>query len=94
VLNREAGGKAQLRWDPSPEKGVVGYHVYKLEGTWKVVRLTAEPVRATTFTHDGGKGVTRYWVVAVDALGQEGQPSSPVWHNQRYQGFYPGEWHQ
>ena len=68
--------------------------VYKLEGTWKVVRLTAEPVRATTFTHEGGKGVTRYWVVAVDALGREGQPSSPVWHHQRYQGFYSGEWHQ
>jgi fibronectin type 3 domain-containing protein len=94
LLNREAGGKAQLRWDPSPEKGVVGYHVYKLEGTWKVVRLTAGPVKATTFTHEGGNGVTRYWVVAVDALGQEGQPSSPVWHNQSYHGFYSGEWHQ
>jgi fibronectin type 3 domain-containing protein len=94
LLNREAGGKAQLRWERSPEKGVVGYHVYKLEGTWKVVRVTAEPVRATAFTHEGGKGPTRYWVVAVDALGQEGQPSSPVWHNHSYKGFYSGEWHQ
>jgi fibronectin type 3 domain-containing protein len=94
VLNREAGGKAQLLWDASPEKGVIGYHVYKLEGTWKIVRVTAQPVKTTTFTHEGGKGVTRYWVVAVDALGQEGQPSSPVWHNQSYKGFYSGEWHQ
>ncbi len=94
VLNREADGTAQLKWDASPERGVVGYHVYKLEGTWKIARLTAEPIKATTFTHKGGRGATRYWVVAVDALGQEGQPSSPVWHNQRYAGFYSGEWHQ
>ena len=55
------------------------------------VKVTAVMV---TVTHEGGKGVTRYWVVAVDALGQEGQPSSPVWHNQSYKGFFSGEWHQ
>jgi hypothetical protein len=94
VLNREAGGTANLKWDTSPERGIAGYRVYKLEGTWNIVRLTDEPIKATTFTHDGGKGVGRYWVVAVDALGQEGQPSSPVWHNQSYKGFFDGEWHQ
>jgi len=95
VMNREASdGTAELRWEASPERGVVGYHIYKLEGTWNIVRLTDEPIKATTFTHKGGKTVTRYWVVAVDALGQDGQPSSPVWHNQRYKGFFPGDWHQ
>jgi fibronectin type 3 domain-containing protein len=93
VLNREKGAAAELRWAANPEAGISGYHVYKLEGTWGVVRLTAEPVRGTTFTHNPG-GTTRYWVVAVDALGQEGQPSSPVWHGHRYDGFFRGDWHQ
>jgi hypothetical protein len=56
------------------------------------VRLTKEPIKETTFTHKSGQ--TRYWVVAVDALGQEGQPSAPVWHQRSYQGFFKGEWHQ
>src|SRR5262249_42181372 len=54
VLNREKAGTAELKWDAGPEKGIVGYHVYKLEGTWNVVRLTGEPVKATTFSHKGG----------------------------------------
>jgi hypothetical protein len=94
VYNRESAGTAELKWAANPEKGIVGYHVYKLEGTWNIVRLTTEPIKGTTYTHKGGKGTTRYWVVAVDALGQEGQPSSPVWHRQSYKGFYSGEWHQ
>jgi fibronectin type 3 domain-containing protein len=94
VLNREAGGLANLKWDAHPEKGIVGYRVYKLEGTWNIVRLTDDPIKATTFSHKGGGGPTRYWVTAVDALGQEGQPSSPVWHNHSYAGFFKGEWHQ
>ncbi len=93
LLNREQGATAELKRSPNPEKGIVGYRVYKLEGTWDVVRLTAEPIRGTTFTHKSD-GPTRYWVVAVDALGQEGQPSSPVWHGHRYEGFYEGDWHQ
>lgn len=36
----------------------------------------------------------RYSIVAVDAIGQEGQPSSPIRCNKSYPGFYPGEWHQ
>jgi len=94
VFNREQGEMANLKWDANPERGIIGYHVYKLEGTWNIVRLTSEPQKATTFIHKGGKGTTRYWITAVDALGQEGQPSSPVWHNQRYAGFFEGEWHQ
>jgi hypothetical protein len=94
VLNREEGGMANLKWDSNPEKGIVGYRVYKLEGTWNITRLTEKPIEATTFRHRGGSGTTRYWVVAVDTLGQEGQPSSPVWHNHSYPGFFQGEWHQ
>jgi fibronectin type 3 domain-containing protein len=94
VRNREAEGMAELRWNANLEKGVAGYRVYKLEGTWNIVRLTDALVQTTTFSHNGGKNPTRYWVVAVDALGQEGQPSSPVWHNHSYRGFFEGEWHQ
>jgi hypothetical protein len=93
VLNREAGTVAELRWDPSPEKGITGYRVYKLEGTWSLTRLTDEPIHKTTFMHRSA-GPTRYWVVAVDTLGQEGQPSSPAWHQHRFDGFFRGEWHQ
>lgn len=93
LLNREKSDMAELKWNGSPEKAIAGYHVYKLEGTWNIVRVTERPVKETTFTHRGGKGTTRYWVVAVDALGQEGEPSSPAWHNQSYRGFYKGEWH-
>ena len=92
VLNREQGARAELKWAANPERGIVGYHVYKLEGTWNIVRLTREPMQATTFTHKSA--ATRYWIVAVDGLGQEGQPSSPVWHQHSYAGFFAGEWHQ
>jgi hypothetical protein len=92
VFNREKGALAELKWAPNPEKGIAGYHVYKLDGTWNIVRLTKEPIKATTFTHKSPQ--TRYWITAVDVLGQEGQPSSPVWHQRSYKGFFPGEWHQ
>jgi hypothetical protein len=94
VLCREQGEVAELKWDAARERGVTGYHVYKLEGTWKIARVTARPVRETTLLHKVGRGTTRFWVVAVDALGQEGEPSSPAWFNHSYRGFYPGDWHQ
>jgi hypothetical protein len=93
VLNRESGNTAELRWDANAEKGIAGYRVYKLEGTWNITRLTADPIKATSFSHKSS-GPTRYWIVAVDALGQEGQPSSPAWHQHRFDGFFRGEWHQ
>ena len=94
LLCREKGTTAELRWEASPEKGIRGYHVYKLDGgVFGIRRVTEAPVAATAFTHEAGKGATRYWVVAVDALGQEGQPSSPAWFGQSYKGFFEGEWH-
>jgi fibronectin type 3 domain-containing protein len=95
VLCRERGDTAELKWDANPEQGIAGYHVYKLgKGVWDIVRVTPAPVKEASFRHLGGRGTTRYWVVAVDALGQEGEPSSPVWHHRSYKGFFPGEWHQ
>ncbi len=94
VLCREKGSSAELKWDAALEKGVRGYHVYKLEGgVFGMKRVTEQPVSGTGFVHEGVKGTTRYWVVTVDALGQEGQPSSPAWFGQSYKGFYAGDWH-
>ena len=95
VMLRERDAVAELRWEPNAEKGVTGYRIYKLgKSHWDIVRVTQQPIAGATFRHRAGSGQTRYWVVAVDRLGQEGQPSSPVWHNHSYQGFYQGEWHQ
>jgi hypothetical protein len=91
---REDGDVAELKWDASREEGIVGYHVYKLKGTWAIERVTQEPVIETTFRDEAGSGVGRYWVVAVDAIGQQGQPSSPVWFNRSFRGFFDGQWHQ
>jgi hypothetical protein len=93
VLLREKGGAAEIRWDPSKEKGVAGYLVYEIADQ-KVARITPELVKATTFSAASGSAPKRYSIVAVDAIGQEGQPSSLVWCNKSYKGFYPGEWHQ
>jgi hypothetical protein len=62
------------------------------------IRLTDEPLAGTIFTDGKAGDVTRrYWVVAVDALGQEGFPSAPTWHQRQFRKFYvpfTGEWHQ
>jgi hypothetical protein len=93
LLNNDKGGVANLKWDANPEKGIAGYRVYKLTGTWNITRLTEEPFKETTFTHKNA-GTTRYWITAIDALGQEGQPSSPAWHEHTLGRFFSGEWHQ
>ena len=81
-----------------------GYRVYRMEGPringpgQPVTRLTPEPVAGTRATDPEAEGQTRrYWVVAVDALGQEGFPSAPVWFERQYRREYEpfvGEWHQ
>ena len=70
MLTREKGNQAELKWDANAEKRIAGYHVYKLQGTWGIVRVTEEPIKTTTLTHKSGP--TRFWVVAVDALGRRG----------------------
>lgn len=99
--SREEGGACQLKWGSNPEAGIAGYRVYRLDGRWDgdpVSRLTADPIRETSYTDVGaGEDSRRYYVVAVDALGQEGFPSSPVWHRREWGAFYEpfvGEWHQ
>jgi hypothetical protein len=104
LFSKEDGERCQLKWAANPEQKVRGYRVYRMESPrlngpgQKVTRLTAEPVAAPRFTDAGpGKVTRRYWVVAVDALGQEGFPSAPAWHYRQYRRYYEpfvGAWHQ
>lgn len=104
VFSKEAGEDCQLKWQASPETGIKGYRVYRMESPringagQPVTRVTKEPIQETTYTDAKiGKATRRYWIVAVDALGQEGTPSAPTWHYREWQRFYTpfvGEWHQ
>lgn len=103
-VGREEGDAMRLRWDASPHAGIRGYLVYRLNargaGPGELVRLTPEPIVATEYTDPaiGGKA-RRYYVVVVDALGQEGLPTHPVWALRPWKAHYaPWDaadgWHQ
>lgn len=104
VFSKEAGVDCLLKWQQSPEQGIKGYRVYRMESPringagQKVTRLTGEPVAGTTYIDKGiGKDQRRYWIVAVDSLGQEGQPSAPTWHYRLFRSYYEPftrDWHQ
>jgi hypothetical protein len=101
VFSREAETTCQLKWAANPESGIAGYRLYRLDGRWNkdpVSRLTAKPIEATTFADESaGQEARRYYVVAVDALGQEGFPSAPVWYRRIWNDFYKpftDDWHQ
>lgn len=94
VMLREVAGGAEIKWSANPEQGIVGYNVYMLPAQYSLAeRLNDKPIAATSFQHNRGSRA-RYFVTAVDKLGQEGEPSAPVWFVHRYTGFYEGEWHQ
>jgi len=93
--------KARLKWKKNREKNIVGYLVYRHEGRWNtnlIERLTPKPIQQTEWTDEQvGKRTRRYEIVAVDVLGQEGEPSRPVWFRREWRRFYipyVGEWHQ
>jgi hypothetical protein len=101
LFSKEDGPTCHLKWAASAEKSLRGYRVYRMNGRYDkdpIPRLTPEPLAATTFSDpEAGKNARRYYVVAVDALGQEGFPSSPVWFEREWKQFYKpfiGEWHQ
>jgi hypothetical protein len=104
LFSKEAGDDCRIRWRKNPEEGIKGYRVYRMEsprinGTGqKVTRVTELPIAETEFLDKGiGKDQRRYWIVAVDALGQEGQPSAPTWHYRLFRSYYEPftrEWHQ
>jgi hypothetical protein len=102
--SKEEGAKCQLFWQRNVEVGIAGYRIYRMESPringagQKVTRVTPEPIRdAHYFDPNAGKQTCRYWIVAVDALGQEGYPSAPTWHERQFKKVYSqftGPWHQ
>ncbi len=110
LMSREADDRksASIKWDASPHQGLRGYLVYRLNGRgfqWDkdsfVELLTPEPIRATTFTDATRPGKTcRYYVVVVDAVGQQGLASHGAWafrnpYGSHYARWYPKDgWHQ
>jgi hypothetical protein len=104
LFSKEEGGKCHLKWAANKEEGITGYRVYRMESPringpgQPVTRLTKDPITEPRFVDENaGKVTRRYWVVAVDALGQEGFPSAPTWHWRQFRDYYvpfTGEWHQ
>jgi hypothetical protein len=104
VFSKEEGTKCQLFWQRNVEAGISGYRVYRMESPringpgQKVTRVTQEPIRDAHYLDaNAGKQTCRYWIVAVDALGQEGFPSAPTWHERQFKKVYSqftGSWHQ
>ncbi len=104
LFAREDGSRCYLKWSPGPEQELRGYRVYRMESPrkngpgQKVTRLTTVPVKESRFTDaSAGLETSRYWIVAVDILGQEGFPSAPAWHYREYRKYYEpfvGDWHQ
>jgi hypothetical protein len=104
VFSKEDDKKCHLFWQRHPEPSVVGYRVYRMESPringpgQPVTRVTKEPIRDPHFLDTNvNKDTRRYWIVAVDALGQEGYPSAPVWFERQYKKYYvpfTGAWHQ
>ncbi len=101
LFARESGTTCQLKWTANPERALRGYRIYRMDGRYDkdaIPRLTPEPLRETTYTDPAaGKPTRRFHLVAVDALGQEGFPSAPVWYQREWQSFYQpfaSEWHQ
>ena len=99
---REELRTVHLKWAAHPSKGIVGYNVYRMWSRYnnrtRFELLNPKPVKETRFTDPKAGRVThRYFVAAVDALGQEGLISSPAWSYREWRRFYVpfvGEWHQ
>ncbi len=80
----QPSGATKISWAPSPEQKLQGYRVYRMDSATLAspILLTPSPVLGTEYFDwpDTPRAERRrYYVVAVDALGQEGLPSTGAW---------------
>lgn len=70
-----SGSSAVLRWMPNVESDLAGYNVYVNSGQgWR--KVNSSSLNTNTFTHAGLiNGTYVYRVTAIDAVGNESQPS-------------------
>lgn len=69
--------EARLLWEPSPDRDVAGYVVFRADPGQEWRRVNAEPVTGQELVDTGlGSGLTfRYRVAAIDHAGNLGEPS-------------------
>ena len=77
-------GSIELSWNPSPERDLAGYHIYRREEPSQPFRrITQQLTKTPTFrdaTVERGKRYS-YAVTAVDTSGNESQRSAEVWED-------------
>jgi len=106
VFSKEDVDDCHLKWKKNPEKNIIGYNVYRTRdrNDDDLPIINKELIKTTHFTDFDAKQDMprdppnigrRYYVTAVDKLGQESFPSAPVWFYREWHKFYKLEvWHQ
>ncbi len=82
--------------DISTTTGEISGIVHEVQ-VWDGLQADGGTLAANPRFHDSSVWAIGDTGAAVDALGQEGLPSSPVWHNREWKRFYEpftGQWHQ
>ena len=98
------GISGMLIRDAASEDTILGYNIYQYPRMEDIgAGPGAAPVNKVnetlvvppyTLPEESYHKHDRFWVVAVDHLGQEGIPSVPVWFGDHYSNYYSGDWHQ
>jgi len=106
VFSKEYGSDCKLKWQKNPEKIVIGYNVYRMRDRWDddPEQLNKKPLKNTFYIdknatenmpREPANYGRRYYITAVDKLGQESFPSAPVWFYREWRSFYQVRvWHQ
>jgi len=89
VQASDEDGRVVVRWQPNPQKNIKGYNVYRVDkgsgDPRKLAIKIAELVQDTQFvdTSKTDQKTCKYYITAVDALGQEGYASYGAWFRDR-----------